>query len=111
MRRGIVVIVLVALATGCRWRCFRNLVCGQTAVIRAATDTISLSRLRPTDVEVAVMDGKGAVVRHLAAGALEQCACALRKQSRARIVWDGRDDQETRCQVSGSGGDILFPET
>jgi hypothetical protein len=41
----------------------------------------------PTDVEVAVLNGAGAVVRHLSAGALAPKAGAH------SVTWDGRDDR------------------
>ena len=48
----------------------------------------------PTDVEVAILDGKGAIVRHLAAGLLGPKAPGpLAKDSLAQsITWDGKDD-------------------
>jgi hypothetical protein len=62
---------------------------------------ISFAVSAPTDAEVAILDGKGAVVRHLAAGLLGPNAPEpLRKDSLAQeIVWDGRDDRG--FQVSG----------
>ncbi|HOX05051.1 MAG TPA: hypothetical protein PK280_01510 [Planctomycetota bacterium] len=55
---------------------------------------ISFAVGAPVDVEVAVLDSKGAVVRHLAAGLLGPGAPEpLRKDSlRQELVWDGRDD-------------------
>lgn len=48
----------------------------------------------PTDVEVAILDGKGAVVRHLAAGLLGPHAPEpfQRDSLRQELTWDGRDD-------------------
>ena len=48
----------------------------------------------PTDVEVAVLDARGKVVRHLAAGLLGKNAPdPLEKDSLAQaILWDGKDD-------------------
>ncbi len=48
----------------------------------------------PTDVEVAILDAKGQVVRHLAAGLLGKNAPApFQKNSLSQeIVWDGEDD-------------------
>jgi hypothetical protein len=48
----------------------------------------------PTDVEVAVLDARGKVVRHLAAGLLGKNAPAPFKQNSLSqsIVWDGRGD-------------------
>ncbi len=47
-----------------------------------------------TDVEVAILDGKGVVVRHLAAGLLgEKAPAPLKKGSLAQsLAWDGKDD-------------------
>ncbi len=55
---------------------------------------ISFEVAAPTDVEVAVLDAKDAVVRHLAAGLLGPGAPdPLKKDSlRQELVWDGRDD-------------------
>jgi len=48
----------------------------------------------PTDVAVAVLDARGKVVRHLAAGVLGRNAPApLKKDSLAQsLLWDGKDD-------------------
>ncbi len=48
----------------------------------------------PTDVEVAILDGKGTVVRHLAAGMLGPNApVPLKKDSLTQeLSWDGKDD-------------------
>ena len=48
----------------------------------------------PTDVEVGILDAKGKVVRHLAAGLLGKNAPApLKKDTlRQELLWDGRDD-------------------
>jgi len=48
----------------------------------------------PTDVEVAVLDRRGRVVRHLAAGLLGKNAPEpfAKGSLRQRIAWDGRDD-------------------
>ncbi|HOX05221.1 MAG TPA: hypothetical protein PK280_02375 [Planctomycetota bacterium] len=48
----------------------------------------------PTDVEVAVLDAKGAVVRHLAAGLLgKEAPAPFKKDALAQeVVWDGKDD-------------------
>jgi NHL repeat-containing protein len=55
---------------------------------------ISFEVAEPTDVEVAVLDAKGAVVRHLAAGVLGPKAPApFKKGSLSQtVVWDGKDD-------------------
>ncbi len=64
---------------------------------------IAFTASAPTDVEVAVLDAKGKVVRHLAAGLLGKNAPApLRKDSLAQaLLWDGRDDLGR--EVSGNG--------
>ena len=48
----------------------------------------------PTDVEVAILDAKGAIVRHLAAGLLGKSAPEpFKKDSLVQeLVWDGKDD-------------------
>ena len=55
---------------------------------------ISFAVGAPTDVEIAVLDAKGAVVRHLAAGLLGKNAPEpLKKDALAQeLLWDGRDD-------------------
>ncbi len=55
---------------------------------------ISFEASAATDVEVAVLDAKGAVVRHLAAGLLGRNAPEpFKKDALAQVlVWDGRDD-------------------
>ena len=61
---------------------------GQKVVITFAVS-------RPTDVEVAVLDQRGKVVRHLAAGVVggrAPAAAPLKGGLAQRLVWDGRDD-------------------
>jgi DNA-binding beta-propeller fold protein YncE len=55
---------------------------------------ITFTASAPTDVEVAVLDGAGKVVRHLAAGMLGPNAPEpLKKDSLAQeLTWDGKDD-------------------
>lgn len=51
---------------------------------------------RATDVEIAVLDAKDRVVRHLAAGVLDgknPPPAPLQKGLRQRLSWDGKDDQ------------------
>ena len=58
--------------------------------------TVSFAVSAPTDVEVAVLDGKGRAVRHLAAGVIggENAPPApLGPGLEQTIEWDGRDDQ------------------
>lgn len=55
---------------------------------------ISFAVSEPTDVEVAVLDAKGRVVRHLAAGLLgENAPLPLKKSSlKQELYWGGKDD-------------------
>ncbi len=55
---------------------------------------ISFAVSAPTDVEVAILDAKGKIVRHLAAGLLGKKAPApFKKNSLAQeVVWDGKGD-------------------
>lgn len=55
---------------------------------------ISFTVSAPTDVEVAIVDAKGAVIRHLASGLLGKNAPApFKKDALAqKIEWDGKDD-------------------
>jgi hypothetical protein len=66
------------------------------AVTRAGgKTTVAFTVSAPTDVEVAILDAKGKVVRHLAAGAIgvgAQHAVPLQKGLAQSIVWDGKDD-------------------
>ncbi len=59
-----------------------------------AAAKIAFAVSAPTDVEVAVLDAKGAVVRHLVAGLLGKNAPEpLKKDSLAQeVAWDGKDD-------------------
>ncbi len=56
--------------------------------------TISFTASAPTDVTVAIVDAKGNVIRHLAAGVLGKNAPApLKKNSLSQtLLWDGKDD-------------------
>ena len=66
-----------------------------------------------TDVEVAVVDGQGRVVRHLAAGMLGRNSPEPFQQDslHQELTWDGKDDAGVQC----SGGSVqemsLKPET
>ena len=64
------------------------------AVCEGGKGRITFAVGAPTDVEVAVLDTEGNVVRHLAAGLLGNNAPApLRKDSLAQsLVWDLKDD-------------------
>ncbi|MFO7899459.1 MAG: hypothetical protein R6V58_10430, partial [Planctomycetota bacterium] len=56
---------------------------------------ISFELARPTDVEVAVLDPKGAVVHHVAAGRIGGGArppAPLGKGLSQKLTWDGKDD-------------------
>jgi len=60
--------------------------------------TISFAVSGKTDVEVAILDARGTVVRHLAAGVLggENTPAPLVKRTLSQsLVWDGRDDAGT----------------
>jgi DNA-binding beta-propeller fold protein YncE len=56
--------------------------------------TISFETSEPVDVEVAILNSKGGIVRHLAAGLLGPHApTPLKKNSlKQDLVWDGQDD-------------------
>jgi hypothetical protein len=56
--------------------------------------TISFAVSAPTDVEAAILDRDGAVVRHLAAGmvGIEKSAPPLAPGLAQTLTWDGRDD-------------------
>jgi sugar lactone lactonase YvrE len=65
-----------------------------TATAHGKEVKIAFEVSSPTDVEVAVLDAKGTVVRHLAAGLLGKNAPApFKKDSLAQeVVWDKKDD-------------------
>ena len=57
---------------------------------------VAFALSKPADVEVAVLDAKGQVVRHLAAGVLggkNPPPAPLKQGLEQRIAWDGRNDQ------------------
>lgn len=75
---------------------------------RAADGTVTIvfAADKPTDCEVAVADGAGRVVRHLAAGALggtNAPPAPLKRGLAQELVWDGKDDfgkpAPAGCQV------------
>lgn len=68
---------------------------------------IAFAATAPTDVEVAVLDKRGRIVRHLAAGLLGANAPApLRRGSLVQeLVWDGKDDFGRQIQ----GGTAAAP--
>jgi len=66
-----------------------------TVKVAAGKVTVSFAVSGPTDVEVAVLDSAGKVVRHLAAGRLGDKKAPpepLKPGLRQEIVWDGKDD-------------------
>ncbi|MHC4916496.1 MAG: flagellar hook assembly protein FlgD, partial [Planctomycetota bacterium] len=68
---------------------------GKPVVEQAAGGVkITFSVAEPTDVEVAILDAGGRVIRHLAAGMLgENAPAPLKKDSlEQELVWDGKDD-------------------
>ncbi|PCJ59055.1 MAG: hypothetical protein COA79_11900 [Planctomycetota bacterium] len=69
-----------------------------TMTKKGNTWEINFSISTATDVEVAILDSKGKVVRHLAAGVLGPKAPApLKKDSLSqKLIWDGNDDYETK---------------
>ncbi|MGQ9662273.1 MAG: SMP-30/gluconolactonase/LRE family protein, partial [Kiritimatiellia bacterium] len=67
-----------------------------SAVKVAEGTKISFSVSKPTDVEVAILDNKGRVLRHLAAGRLggeKPPPTPLKPGLVQEIVWDGKDDR------------------
>lgn len=56
--------------------------------------SIAFTSSAPTDVEVAILDGQGKVVRHIAAGVLgDNAPLPLQKGSLKQIlIWDGKDE-------------------
>ncbi len=67
---------------------------GPTVKREGAKTTISFTVSAPTDVDVAILDGQGKVVRHLGAGVLGPNApVPFKKGSLAQeLAWDGKDD-------------------
>jgi sugar lactone lactonase YvrE len=74
-----------------------RLIAAPTAMAAGAGVKIVFESSAATDVEVAVLDAKGAVVRHLAAGLLGTNAPAplARNALRQEILWDRKDDTGT----------------
>jgi len=66
---------------------------------------ITFATKEPTDVEVAILDGKGRVVRHLAAGLLGRHAPPpFEKDSlEQELTWDGKDDDGRPVEQRGCG--------
>lgn len=76
-----------------------------TAVKDGDRIQIAFAVAAPTDVEVAVLDADGRVIRHLAAGVLggkNPPPAPLQPGLAQKIVWDGQDD--SGCPVSGVKG-------
>ena len=68
---------------------------GPTAARHGQGARITFALAAATDVEVAVLNAKGAVVRHLAAGALggqSPPPAPLKRGLAQSLVWDGKDD-------------------
>jgi hypothetical protein len=67
---------------------------GPTATRDGDAVKITFAVSAPTDVEVAILDGKGRIVRHLAAGRLSENAPEpFKRDSLAQeIIWDGKGD-------------------
>jgi DNA-binding beta-propeller fold protein YncE len=90
-----------------------------TVSSEAAGSRIAFEAAAPTDVAVEVLDAKGAVVRHLAAGVLgDNPPEPLAKGLKQSLAWDGKDDAGRQVsgvsvQVSGAQPDTrnLTPET
>lgn len=94
---------------------------GPTAVRTGDRVKITFALTRRTDVEVAILDAGGKVVRHLAAGVLGRNPppAPLRPGLFQELVWDGRDDLgkparggpfRVRCRVGlGAELDRMLP--
>ncbi|MGD8236935.1 MAG: hypothetical protein PVH68_00160 [Armatimonadota bacterium] len=97
MRRSVIALMALAMSV-----CRPDVAIGQrvgfasppSAVTGRNGATVAFRANRPTDVEVAVLDPDGRVVRHLAAGLLgENAPPPLRRDSLdQQLRWDGRDD-------------------
>src|SRR5262245_30499848 len=73
------------------------------AVKTGDTTRITFTVAGPTDVEVAILDARSKVVRHLVAGALggkNPPPAPLQPGLSQSVLWDGKDD---RGQVAGGG--------
>ncbi len=71
---------------------------------------ITFALSAPTDVEVAITDGEGKVIRHLAAGLLGRNAPEpLKKNSLSQeLFWDGKDDLGRAALPAGASGEVGF---
>jgi len=74
-----------------------------TAIDRDGTTVINFAVSAPTDVEVAILDATGAVVRHLAAGVLgTNPPGPFKKDSLSQeILWDGKGDYGQAVKGTG----------
>ncbi|MCG3177684.1 MAG: hypothetical protein BIFFINMI_00003 [Phycisphaerae bacterium] len=65
--------------------------------------TVAFAASAPTDVELAVLDKDGKVVRHLAAGVLggDKVAAPLQPGLAQKIAWDGADDAGVKVDPAG----------
>jgi len=93
LRIGAIGLALTLAATTA-WPEDAKFTAGPTAAKEGNQTKISFAVSAATDVEVAVLDSRGDVARHLAAGLLGPNAPEpLRKESLAQeVFWDGRDD-------------------
>jgi len=69
--------------------------------------TITFAVAGPTDVEVAILDAKGTVVRHLAAGVLGKAKpppAPLKPGLEQTLIWDGTNDLGESAKGSVNGG-------
>jgi hypothetical protein len=76
--------------------------------------SITFAVAAPTDVEVAVLDAQGKVVRHLAAGVLggvNPPPPPLAPGLAQTLTWDGRDDASNQCAVSSEQSATPTPDT
>lgn len=77
-----------------------NLVENLQASVSGEKTLIRFSVRQPTDVEVAILDAKGEVVRHLAAGVLggkESPPLPLGEGLSQQLTWDGKTDSHDRA--------------
>jgi len=77
-----------------------------TAVRSGEKVTITFTVAAPSDVEVAILDAKGRVVRHLAAGVLGTAKPPppLKPGLDQALIWDGTNDRGEPAKGSVNGG-------
>jgi len=90
-------LLIAAAALAVSWSASAGEAPGFAAKPTAASESggarISFEAAAPTDVAVEVLDAKGAVVRHLAAGVLgDNPPEPLAKGLKQSLAWDGKDD-------------------